>query len=307
MPGLKRPLAFGLQFFLIAYCGEGMRTRSQFHGFGRSAGRESAGRRAAGAYGKEAFAIFMCAVLLLPGTLLADMVPVRYLEGLMHGFLELKTLDGKTIADGEITQRAQDNRVTDRLSFQFRDGSTYEDTTTFSQRGTFRLLSDHVIQKGPSFKQPSDTLIDASTGQVTIRSIDDGGKTKIVNEHIDLPPDISNGLLFTMLKDIKPGGSQTTVSMVVATPKPRLVKLIIVREGEEPVSIGRFRYKAMRYAIKVQIGGVTGFMARLTGKQPPDTHVWILEGDAPAFVKSEGPLFAEGPVWRIQLAGAALF
>src|SRR5207253_10971097 len=28
-------------------------------------------------------------------------------------------------------------------------------------------------------------------------------------------------------------------------------------------------------------GGVAGLIARLLGKQPPDTHVWVLTGDAP--------------------------
>lgn len=35
---------------------------------------------------------------------------------------------------------------------------------------------------------------------------------------------------------------------------------------------------------------------------PPDSHVWILGGEAPAFVKSEQPLYFGGPVWRIELA-----
>jgi hypothetical protein len=40
----------------------------------------------------------------------------------------------------------------------------------------------------------------------------------------------------------------------------------------------------------------------LLGKQPSDAHVWILDGDAPAFVRAEQPLYAGGPVWRIDLA-----
>ena len=43
------------------------------------------------------------------------------------------------------------------------------------------------------------------------------------------------------------------------------------------------------------------------GKQPPDTHVWVLGGEAPAFVKLESSLYVGGPIWRIQLAGAGLF
>ena len=52
---------------------------------------------------------------------------------------------------------------------------------------------------------------------------------------------------------------------------------------------------------KVDIGGLSGLLAPLLGKQPPDSHVWILGGEAPAFVKAEQPLYLGGPVWRIEL------
>ena len=59
--------------------------------------------------------------------------------------------------------------------------------------------------------------------------------------------------------------------------------------------------------VRVEIGGVAGWLAHLLGKQPPDMHAWVLEGEAPAFVKLEGPLYTGGPIWRIQLASAGLF
>jgi hypothetical protein len=251
--------------------------------------------------------LLLSAAVLRPNALLADTVPVRHTEGLMHGFLVLRTLEGKALADGQMTQDARGERVTTHLIFRFKDGSIYEDTTIFSQRGTFRLMSDHLIQRGPSFKQPVDTLIDASTGQVKVRYTEDKGKEKIVAQQLELPPDVANGLLFTLVKDIKPSVPQTIVSMVATTPKPQLVKLAIIPHGEEPFTIGSFRHKAMHYVVKVEIGGITGFLARLMGKQPPDTHVWVLGGEAPAFVKLEGPLYVGGPVWRIQLASAGLF
>jgi hypothetical protein len=46
-------------------------------------------------------------------------------------------------------------------------------------------------------------------------------------------------------------------------------------------------------------------VAPLVGKQPPDTHVWVLEGDAPAFIGSEGPLGTDAPPWRLELASPA--
>src|SRR5437764_4185298 len=235
--------------------------------------------------------LIACAAMLEPNAVLADMIPVRHTEGLEHGFLVLRTLEGKAIADGQMTQDAHGDRVTMHLIFLFKDGSIYEDTTIFSQRGTFRLLSDRLILRGPSFKQPTDTSIDASTGQVKVRYTDDSGKEKVIAQRMELPPDLVNGLLFTLIKDINPSVPRTTVSLVATTPKPRLVKLAILPHGEEPFTIGSFRHKAMHYVVKVEIGGVTGFLARLMGKQPADTHIWVLGGEAPAFVKAEGPFY----------------
>ena len=112
--------------------------------------------------------LFSCAGVFAPNTLSAEPIAVRHTEGLMHGFLVLKTLEGQTIADGEETQTAHGDRVTVHLFFHFKDGSIRDDTTVFSQRGTFRLISDHLIQKGPSFKQSIDTVVDSSMNQVTI-------------------------------------------------------------------------------------------------------------------------------------------
>jgi hypothetical protein len=41
----------------------------------------------------------------------ASAVPVRHVEGLMHGFLALRTLGGKRLADGEMTQVAEGDRA----------------------------------------------------------------------------------------------------------------------------------------------------------------------------------------------------
>jgi hypothetical protein len=252
-------------------------------------------------------ALLACIAVLPPKALRADPVAVRHTEGLMHGFLSLRNLAGTTIADGEMTQVAQDDQVKQHLVFRFKDGSVREETTIFSQRGRFRLLRNHLVQRGPSFKVPMVTSIDASTGQVEIRYTDNDGKKKFLTERLELPPDVANGLLFTLMKNIQPNVPQTTVSMLATTPKPQLVKLAIIPQGNETFSIGRFQHKAMHYVVKVKIGGAAGLLARLFGKQPPDTHIWVLGGEAPAFVKSEGQLYAGGPIWRVQLASAGIF
>jgi hypothetical protein len=251
-------------------------------------------------------ALLACGALFQPNALRADQVAVRHTEGVMHGFLLLRNLGGSALADGQMIQVAQGDRVKQHLTFRFKDGSIHEETTIFSQNGRFRLLSDHLVQRGPSFKVPIETSINAATGQVKVRYTDDG-KTKVLTERLELPPDLANGLIFTLMKNVQPDTQRTTVSMLATTPKPRLVKLAIIPQGKEPFSIGSFQYKAMRYVVKTEIGGAAALLARVFGKQPPDTHIWVLGGEAPAFVKSEGPLYAGGPIWRIQLASAGLF
>src|SRR5436190_9669213 len=148
--------------------------------------------------------LLACAAMLQPSALFADMIPVRHTEGLIHGFLVVRTLEGKALADGQMTQDARGDRVTTHLIFRFKDGSIYEDTTKFSQRGTFRLLSDHLIRRGPSFNQPMDTLIDTSTAQVKVRYTDDRGKEKVIAQRMHRPQDVPNEWLQTLHKHKKP-------------------------------------------------------------------------------------------------------
>jgi hypothetical protein len=246
------------------------------------------------------FALVVCAGLMLPNALSAEQISVRYAEGLVHGFLVLQTLEGTTIATGELTQTAVNDRVTDKLIFRFKDGSVHEETTVFSQRDKFQVIKYNLVQKGPAFKRPSEMSIDVPSGQITIRYTDNG-KEKILNEHLALPSDVANGIVPTLLKNIQPNAPQTTVSMVVSTPKARLVKLTIFPQGQEPFSAGGLNHNAMQYRLKVEIGGAAGIVAPLIGKQPPDFHVWILGGEAPTFLRSEGPLYDGGPVWRMEL------
>lgn len=243
--------------------------------------------------------ILAAALLLASSFSGADQITVRHVEGVVHGFLTLRTTDGALLADGDLEQTAAGNRVTSRVSFRFKDGSLHDETAVYSQRGHFRLITDHLIQKGPSFPHPVDVTISAD-GHVAVRYAEDG-KQRIADEQLALPQDLANGLTLTLLKNLGAGVSSAKVTMVAATPKPRVVTLVVSRAGEDTFSAGSSPRKATHYVVRVDIGGLKGLIAPLVGKQPPDTHVWILSGDIPAFVKSEGPMYYGGPVWRIEL------
>jgi hypothetical protein len=240
------------------------------------------------------------AAILWSCAVFGEPVAVRHQEGLVHGFLTVRTLDGALIANGDLIQRAVGARVTTQLTFRFKDGSVRDETTVFSQRGHFRLIRSHLVQKGPRFTVPLDLSIESAGGLIAVRYSDEHGQRKEEREQIDLPADLANGMTLTLLKNIG-ADPPPALSMIVATPKPRLVKLSISRAGDESISIGGLVRKATHYIVKVEIGGLSGLIAPLLGKQPPDSHVWILQGEAPTFIKSEGPMYAGGPVWRIEV------
>ena len=233
---------------------------------------------------------------LANGNLNADPVPVRHPQGSAHGFLALKTLDGKAIAIGDATQVVDGDRVISRVIFHFRDGSIDDDLTVFSQRGVFRLISDHHVQRGPSFPKPIDVLIQASTGQITSHS----AEGRIRRDHLDLPPDVSNGLPPNLLMNVLPSTPETKLSFVTPTQKPRLIHVSIKPVGEVPFTIGGIKRAAVDFLLHVELGGISGLVAPLIGKQPADYHIWILAGTSPAFIREEGQLYEGGPIWRIE-------
>jgi hypothetical protein len=243
----------------------------------------------------------LAAVFAFSAPLRADPVTVRHREGLVHGFLAVRTLSGETLAGGDLLQTSRGDVVTSRLVFHFKDGSLHDETAVFTQRGTFRLLSYKLVQKGPTFPKPLEFSLDGRSGHATVRWTEDGD-AKEEEERLDkVPPDLANGLVSTLLKNVGAPSGPLTFSMLAATPKPRLVKLVVTPSGEEPFTTPAMERRARHFVVKVDIGGVTGALASLLGKEPPDTHVWILGGPVPAFVRSEGALYVGGPIWRIEL------
>jgi hypothetical protein len=232
----------------------------------------------------------------------AQPVPVRDVEGTLHGFLALRGQDGKVLAAGELSQVARGSTVTARLDFHFRDGSVDYETTVFTERGTFRLVSDHHIQQGPSFPKPMDLTIDVAHGRVTSRSADKGGKAQVKSETMRLPADLANGMVSIIAKNIRPETAETKVSMLVLTPEPRVVTLAISPRGEDSYSLLGLPHKGLHYTIKIELGGLAGMVAPLIGKEPPEIQLWILGGDAPTFLRSVGPTFEDGPIWTMELA-----
>lgn len=226
-------------------------------------------------------------------------IAVRFAEGTVHGFLDLRTASGTFLANGDLVQLARGGGIESRMTFRFADSSFFEETVWFTQHGVFALQSYHLVQRGRAFTADLDASIAASGEYVVTSTSHDDGKRKEFTGTLKMPPDVSNGLPIVLLKNLVRHDTQT-VHLVAFTPAPRMIKLRLAPVTELRLLNGAQGEAAVEFDLKPEVDGVAGVLGKLLGKIPPDGHVWIVTQDAPMFVRFEGPLYA-GPIWRIDL------
>jgi len=225
-------------------------------------------------------------------------IPVRYVEGAVHGFLRLTTADGKRLADGDLVQVVHDSAVESRMVFAFSDSSVFEETVTFTQRQVFTMLAYHLVQRGPAFGMDIDaTLARSGDYQVTTAS-HPAGKQQRYSGKLSLPRDVYNGMAITIAKNLSVG-APTTVHFVAFTPTPRLIGLELTGSNAPPTVVGRHAERTVVFTLKPRLGAFVHLFASLLGRVPPDSHAWIVTEGGPAFVRFEGPMYL-GPVWHLE-------
>jgi hypothetical protein len=225
-------------------------------------------------------------------------IEVRVPEGYAHGFVRFFA-GREAIASGELLQFLRGEEWENRLTVSFDDGSSYDETLTFTQARVFRLRKYHLIQRGPSFPEATEVRFDdGGSYRASIRKA--GEEEKVAEGRIQIPADVYNGLVSVMLKNLASGES-ATVHTLAFTPAPHLLDANLVPEGEDVFHVGDMERSATRYRVVFKVSGIAGAAAKLIGKDPPDVTFWIAKGHAPTFVRFEGPLSANGPVWRAEL------
>lgn len=80
-----------------------------------------------------------------------------------------------------------------------------------------------------------------------------------------------------------------------------LVKLSMSPGGKEKFRAGNSYRKADRFVVRVELQGVPGLLASVLKRQPPDSYIWTIDGEAPAVLKLQGPAYVGGPVWVTEL------
>jgi hypothetical protein len=231
-------------------------------------------------------------------------VPVRFPEGMLHGFLVLKNQDGTIIARGDQLQTPRKGFVDSRMVFRFTDGSLLDERVVFSQDKVFTVHEYRLIQRGPAFAEDAEAYFERASRKYRVQTTDrDDGEVDVTEGDLDeMPANLSNGMVIILAKNLAPDRG-ATVRMVAFTPSPKLIGLELEPVGTERVSFGAETKPVTRYAIKPKLGFFLKVGAKLTGRDPPDSHAWIVTEDLPAFAKFVGPLSMSGtgPIWRVEL------
>ncbi len=246
--------------------------------------------------------LLLATVLLWPRPLTAASVPVRFVEGATHGFLLLRTVNGVLIAQGDLFQVVQGGEVDSRMVFRFKDGSVVDETVSFTQQSVFAMQKYHLVQRGPAFTEDSEISMERAAGKYRVKTkAHKDGREEILDGKLDMPPDVYNGMVLTIAKNL-PRGASETIHIVAFTPTPLLTQLELTPAGEQKVQVGELAKTATRYVLKPHLGIWLKLLARLIGRIPPDSHAWILADEVPAFVGFEGSLSATGQIYRIEQA-----
>ncbi len=99
--------------------------------------------------------------------------------------------------------------------------------------------------------------------------------------------------------NVLPSTAETRLSFVAPGEKPRLIHVPSSPPAKFPLSSVKASEKPLTLCCMLN-SGITGVVAPIIGKQPPDYHIWILPGVSPAFIREEGPLYEGGPISRIE-------
>jgi hypothetical protein len=243
----------------------------------------------------------MVMALLWPWPVAAAPVAVRFAEGATHGFLLLRTVDGGLIASGDLLQIGRGAKVESRMVFRFNDGSLFDETVVFTQQRVFAMRSYHLVQRGPAFAEDTEISLQRASGKYSVKTKSHkDGREEAIAGTLEMPPDVYNGLVVTVVKNLAKGAT-ATVHLVAFTPKPLLIELELEPVGEHKMMVGQLTKSAMHYVLKPHPGPWLEFFAKLLGRMPSNYNVWIISEGAPTFARFEGPLNPTGAIWRMEL------
>jgi hypothetical protein len=163
------------------------------------------------------------------------------------------------------------------------------------------MRSYRLRQRGPISTEDTEISLERATRTYRVKTkAHKNGQEKVPEGTLDLPPNVYNGMVLTIAKNL-PKGASETVHMVAFTPAPRLIKLEVTPVDEHKALIGDLTKPAIHYLLQASARKLAQALrhvarSRATGLSGLDRH-----RRGAGIREVRGATYATGPVWRVEV------
>lgn len=218
-----------------------------------------------------------------------DPIRLAWVEGDVAGMTSIFSPDGKsTIGFVEYRQRRRGDILEAVRIARFGDGSSDEDRVEARIGETLQTLRGRSVIRNAKAVATVDITIDVAGGRITGFS-GLGDKRQTYDERVELPPGTYWGpLIFIVIKNFEQNAAdgRLVFRTVVATPKPRVFDLELLREEQSSIRRRGGKIDVVRFALRPTVNWLIDPVIRMFA---PETNFLVQPGAPPALARFDGP------------------
>ena len=216
-------------------------------------------------------------------------IKLSWIEGDVSGFSTILAPNSdRPIGYIEYHQRRRGDVVDATRVARFYDGSSDEDTARVRVGTTLRSLRGRSIIRNTRGFVTVDISIDVEAGHISGFS-GLGKERKVYDERVELPEGTYWGpLIFMVIKNFEANAVENRLVFrtVVATPKPRVIDMELLRQNKTTVRRGGAAITAVQFVLRPTVNWLVDPIIRMFA---PDTSFFVHSGAPPALARFAGP------------------
>lgn len=218
-----------------------------------------------------------------------DAIRLAWVEGDVAGMSSILSPDGtSTIGFIDYHQRRRGDLLEIVRIARFSDGSSDEDRVEARIGETLRTLRGRSIIRNAKAVATVDITIDVASGRITGFS-GLGDERQTYDERVELPSGTYWGpLIFIVIKSFEQNATdgRLVFRTVVATPKPRVFDLELMRQEQSSVRRPGGKVDVVRFALRPTVNWLIDPIIRMFA---PETNFLVQPGAPPGLARFDGP------------------
>jgi hypothetical protein len=229
-----------------------------------------------------------------------DPIRLMWVEGDVAGMTSILSPDGtSTIGFVDYHQRRRGDVLEAVRIARFSDGSSDEDRVEARIGETLQTLRGRSVIRNAKAVATVDIAIDVAGGRITGFS-GLGDRRQTYDERVELPPGTYWGpLIFIVIKNFEQNATDGRLAFrtVVATPKPRVLDMELLRQEATTVRRRGGNIDVVRFALRPTVNWLIDPIIRMFA---PETNFLVQPGAPPGLARFDGPRNFAGQKIRIE-------